>query len=351
MNNNSILSFTFLWYYSRSGSTHFCNNIHESYEMIYATPEINIFWLCKSFIAFSRYNNFSLGLRYLERSKLTLNFDSFKYQLFKNKMSVVNLFKISFSEYLIHLFFTFIQLNYGDKFKFHVMIKVSDINDFEAFFRSYKQFKIDATNNSTKHIISLSHLFLVRNPIFIHRSLISNNKFNYPFLSMGWRGKLFLISKLSSILRFCKKEDVQIIDFDDFCQSKSTLIIGNQEITYHSYKLSSHKQYTISNSELSIHTKATSSYQKPNNFQYQFSISNIFDKLTLLVIYLFIRLFSDLSCYKYQHMTHRLTLYFSLLLLISPLLLPSYLLIFSFSSFFQLIRDKHHAKIFHSILQ
>ena len=351
MNNNSILSFTFLWYYSRSGSTHFCNNIHESYEMIYATPEINIFWLCKSFVAFSRYNNFSMGLRYLERSKLTRNFDSFKYQLFKNKMSVINLFKISFSEYLTHLFSTFIQLNHGDKFKFHVIIKVSDINDFKAFFRSYNQFKIDEKNDSMKHIISSSHLFLLRNPIFIHRSLISNTKFNYPFLSMGWRGKLFLICKLSSILRFCKREDVQIIDFDDFCQCKSSMIIGNQEITYHSHKLSSHKQYTISNSELSIHTKATSSYQKPNNFQYQFSISNIFEKFTLLVIYLFIRLFSDLSCYQQQHITHRLTFYFSLLLLISPLLLPIYLITFLFSSFFQLIRDKHHANIFHSILR
>ena len=351
MNNNSILSFTFLWYYSRSGSTHFCNNIHESYEMIYATPEINIFWLCKSFVAFSRYNNFSLGLRYLERSKLTRNFDSFKYQLFKNKMSVINLFKISFSEYLTHLFSTFIQLNYGDKFKFHVMIKVSDINDFKAFFRSYNQFKIDEKNDSMKHIISSSHLFLLRNPIFIYKSLISNTKFNYPFLSMGWRGTLFLICKLSSIIRFCKREHVQIIDFDNFCQSKSSLIVGNQEITYHPYLLSSHKQYTISNSELSIHTKATSSYQKPNNFQYQFSISNIFEKFTLLVIYLFIRLFSDLSCYQQQHITHRLTFYFSLLLLISPLLLPIYLITFLFSSFFQLIRDKHHANIFHSIFR
>ena len=350
MNNNTILSFTFLWYYSRSGSTHFCNNIHGSCELIYATPEINIFWLCKSFIAFTSYKNFSLGLRYLWRSKLTRNLKPFEYQLFRNNMSLINFITISFQEYLTTLFSIFIQLKHGNSSMFHVIIKVSDINDFQSFYKYTKLLTPEDKTDTTKSISSFSHLFLARNPIYIHRSLISNAKFNYPFLGMGWRGQLYLIYKLSSILRFCKKAGIQIVDFDDFCQNYSSFIVGNQEVTYHHHKLQTYKQYIISNSETSIHTKATSLYQKPKAFQNQFSISHIFDEFNFVAIHLYIQLFPSLSYYRPRPSTYRSAIYIFVSLLYLPLILPFYLLNFMLSFLFQLIRDRYHANVFHCIL-
>ena len=288
---NTISSITYLWYISRSGSTHFCNNIHQNNRSIFVTPEINMSSLYSCYFSCLHGHSVKKCINLFIKSKLPLNLlpnhrINFVNDLIRNKQ-----YLSEFEFFILYVLDRYLIYSCQNQKISDIIIKCSNIDDFHSIFRLMNQRQRTQMNNKYNNKLNpstrYSHILLIRHPWLISKSLNNTNKIKIPGLKMGWKGDLFVLDKLEKAINTFSYYNFQIIDFDRYAQGHALLVLGERNIKYQAnmYPL---KEYLISIPENSIHEKAKQLYFSPKSLMSEFDGSSFIHKINMMKFILLI---------------------------------------------------------------